>query len=96
MRNSEFETRLRRGSIASFPFTQQAPMTDRNSRQDFDFEFERGLNERLADLRMRVDLGEVPGRAAFRAALEHDGRFRLDDPRVWEAVMHTGLGPWTA
>jgi hypothetical protein len=63
---------------------------------DPDLEFDRQLNERLADLRLRADLGELAGRVAFRAALEHDGRFRLVDPRVWDAVMRSGLGWWTA
>jgi hypothetical protein len=56
--------------------------------------FQRRLNERLADLRLRADLGELAGAAAFRSALEQDGRFRLDDPRVREAALRAGFGRW--
>ena len=56
--------------------------------------FVRELRGHLADLRLRVDLGEITSAAAFRAALEQDGRFRLDDPRVQRACMLAGLTVW--
>ena len=56
--------------------------------------FLRQLNDRLTDLRLRADLGELRAAPAFRAALEHDGRFRLDDPRVRAACVNAGFGGW--
>jgi hypothetical protein len=56
--------------------------------------FSRRLNDRLTDLRLRADLGELASPAAFRAALERDGRFRLDDPRVRAACVNAGFGEW--
>jgi hypothetical protein len=54
--------------------------------------FPRRLLDRLADIRLRVDLGEIRDPAALRAALERDGQFRLDDPRVHAACLEAGLG----
>lgn len=56
--------------------------------------FPRRLNDRLTDLRLRADLGDFASAAAFRTALEHDGRFRLDDPRVRAACVNAGFGEW--
>jgi hypothetical protein len=52
------------------------------------------LRDRLADLRLRVDLGEIESPAAFREALEAGGTFLLADPRVREACRSAGLARW--
>lgn len=52
------------------------------------------LRDRLTDLRLRVDLGEIAGPAAFREALGAGGTFRLEDPRVREACVRAGLAAW--
>jgi hypothetical protein len=52
------------------------------------------LNDRLTDLRLRVDLGEITTAAAFRHALEAGNMFRLADPRVREACVSAGFGRW--
>jgi hypothetical protein len=52
------------------------------------------LRNRLADLRLRLDLGEIKSSAAFREALEAGGAFRLADPRVREACRNAGLARW--
>jgi hypothetical protein len=56
--------------------------------------FLRALRNHLADIRLRVDLGEITSAAAFRAALEQGGRFRLDDPRVRTACVGAGFAGW--
>jgi hypothetical protein len=56
--------------------------------------FARELMDRLADIRLRVDLGEISTASAFRAALEHGGRYALDDPRVRTACVKAGFGGW--
>jgi hypothetical protein len=52
------------------------------------------LANRLTELRLAVDLGEVQTRAAFRAMLERDGAFSADDPRVRDGCASAGLGSW--
>jgi hypothetical protein len=52
------------------------------------------LRDRLADLRLRSDLGEIESPAAFREALEAGGTFLLADPRVREACRSAGLARW--
>jgi hypothetical protein len=59
-----------------------------------DASFEAKLRDRLADLRLRVDLGELGNAADFRKALEAGGTFRLADPRVREACRKAGLAGW--
>ena len=56
--------------------------------------FLRQLNDRLTDLRLRADLRELASADTFRTALEHDGRFRLDDPRVRATCLDAGFGEW--
>jgi hypothetical protein len=46
--------------------------------------------EKLADLRLRIDMGEILTPRAFRAALEHGEHFKADDPRVREACLDAG------
>jgi hypothetical protein len=67
-------------------------MTDTDPAPDASFEAK--LRDRLADLRLRVDLGELGNAAAFREALEAGGTFRLADPRVREACRKAGLAGW--
>jgi hypothetical protein len=57
--------------------------------------FSRALGDRLTDLRLRVDLGEITTAAAFRNELEQDRRFQLTDPRVRAACERAGFGHWT-
>jgi hypothetical protein len=54
--------------------------------------FTHRLSDRVSDLRLRADLGEIRDAAALRQALEADGQFRLDDPRVHAACLDAGLG----
>jgi hypothetical protein len=56
--------------------------------------FEAKLRDRLADLRLRVDLGELKSPAAFREALEAGGTFLLADPRVRQACRSAGFARW--
>jgi hypothetical protein len=56
--------------------------------------YRRRLTDRLTELRLAVDLGDIEGPAAFRTALERDGIFAIDDPRVEGASVSAGLGPW--
>jgi hypothetical protein len=56
--------------------------------------FSRLLSNRLTDLRLRADLGTLASAAEFRAALEQDSRFRVDDPRVRAACVNAGFGEW--
>jgi hypothetical protein len=65
-------------------------MTPKNP--DPGLRFAAKLRDRLADLRLRVDLGELGSPAAFREALEAGGMFRVDHPRVREACRRAGLG----
>jgi hypothetical protein len=58
--------------------------------------FSRALGDRLTDLRLQVDLGEITTAAAFRDALERDRKFQLADPRVRTACEHAGFGHWTS
>jgi hypothetical protein len=67
-------------------------MTDTDPAPDAMFEAK--LRDRLADLRLRVDLGELGTAAAFREALEAGGTFLLADPRVREACRKAGLARW--
>lgn len=57
--------------------------------------FARALQDRLTDLRLRADLGEIRTAAQFRAALEQGGRFKLSDPRVRSACVRAGFESWT-
>lgn len=59
-----------------------------------DHTFRIRLANRLTELRLAVDLGEITTRAAFRAMLERDGAFSADDPRVRQACASAGLGSW--
>ena len=59
-----------------------------------DTDFQVKLANRLAELRLQVDLGDLHTPAAFRAALERCGRFLATDPRVREACTRAGLARW--
>jgi hypothetical protein len=52
------------------------------------------LANRLTELRLAIDLGEIRTRAAFKAALERDGSFTAGDPRVLKACREAGLTAW--
>jgi hypothetical protein len=67
-------------------------MTDPDPTPDATFEAK--LRDRLADLRLRADLGELGTPAAFREALEAGGTFLLADPRVREGCRKAGLARW--
>jgi hypothetical protein len=67
-------------------------MTDTDPAPDAIFEAK--LHDRLADLRLQVDLGELATPAAFREALEAGGTFLITDPRVREACRKAGLARW--
>jgi len=54
------------------------------------------LANRLTELRLAIDLGEIRTRAAFKAALERDGNFTAGDPRVMQACKDASLAPWLA
>lgn len=56
--------------------------------------FRTRLANRLTELRLAVDLGEIASPAAFRVALERDRAFSADDPRVRRACLAAGLGAW--
>jgi hypothetical protein len=56
--------------------------------------FARALQDRLTDLRLRADLGEIVTSSQFHAALQRDGRFKLSDPRVRSACLRAGFGEW--
>lgn len=56
--------------------------------------FRTRLATRLTELRLSIDLGEITTPAAFRAALERDGAFKGDDPRVRRACTAAGLDSW--
>jgi hypothetical protein len=56
--------------------------------------FEARLRDRLADLRLRLDLRELGTPEAFREALELGGTFLVADPRVREACRKAGLARW--
>jgi hypothetical protein len=56
--------------------------------------FSREFRDHLADIRLRIDLLEIVSTAAFRAAVEQNGKFRLDDPRVRRACLDAGLARW--
>jgi hypothetical protein len=60
--------------------------------QPSDDVFTQRLLDRVSDLRLRADLGEIREPAALRKALEADGQFQLDDPRVRMACLDAGLG----
>lgn len=57
-------------------------------------DFRRRLADRLTALRLRIDLGEIRTLAAFRSALEDEGGFEVDDPRVHRACAAAGLDAW--
>jgi hypothetical protein len=59
-----------------------------------DAKFAAKLRNRLTELRLRLDLGELESPAAFREALEAGGAFRLTDPRVLEACRNAGFARW--
>ena len=52
------------------------------------------LASRLTELRLALDLGDIKTPAGFRAALERDGAFAINDPRVRNACVAAGLGAW--
>jgi hypothetical protein len=56
--------------------------------------FTQALGDRLTDLRLQVDLGEITTAAGFRAALERDRRFHLTDARVRAACERAGFARW--
>jgi hypothetical protein len=49
---------------------------------------------RLTELRLGIDLGEIRTRAAFESALERGGGLSLDDPRVRNACAVAELSAW--
>ena len=53
--------------------------------------FRARLANRITELRLAIDLGELRTAAAFKAALERDELFVVDDPRVIEACRRAGL-----
>jgi hypothetical protein len=61
-----------------------------------DRDFRIRLANRLTELRLAVDLGEITTPAAFRAMLERGGTFSADDPRVRTACASAGLSSWLA
>lgn len=61
---------------------------------DDDPGFRSRMANRITELRLAIDLGEIRSATGFRAALQRDGRFRADDPRVIEACRNAGLGGW--
>jgi hypothetical protein len=71
------------------PLPPRASMTDSSPDRHA-----RKLQDRLTDLRLRVDLKEITTAAQFRAALEQDGDFTLADRRVRAACERAGLGAW--
>jgi len=52
------------------------------------------LANRLTELRLGIDLGEIRTRSAFENALERDGGLTIDDPRVRNACAVAGLSAW--
>jgi hypothetical protein len=52
------------------------------------------LANRLTELRLGIDLGEIRTRASFENALERDGALAVADPRVRNACAVAGLGAW--
>jgi hypothetical protein len=52
------------------------------------------LANRLTELRLGIDLGEIRTRAAFENALERDGGLTVDDSRVRNACAVAGLSAW--
>jgi hypothetical protein len=52
------------------------------------------LANRLTELRLGIDLGEITSRASFEKALERGGGLTLDDPRVRNACAVAGLSAW--
>ena len=67
-------------------------MTDSDSPADHGFRIR--LANRLTELRLKIDLGEISTRAAFENGLERDGGFSVDDPRVRNACAAAGLEAW--
>lgn len=61
-----------------------SPMGDRA-------EFRTRLASRITELRLAIDLGDTRSDGAFKAALERDGLFVADDPRVIDACRLAGL-----
>ena len=59
-----------------------------------DRNFRNRLASRLTELRLGIDAGEINSPAAFRAVLERDRIFAVDDPRVRSACAAAGLGAW--
>ena len=52
------------------------------------------LVDRLTELRLAVDLGEITSPDGLRAILERGGLFEAGDPRVHQACAAAGLGQW--
>lgn len=52
------------------------------------------LVDRLTELRLAVDLGEITTSDGFRAVLERGGVFEAGDPRVHRACTAAGLERW--
>ena len=67
-------------------------MPSGNGGEDTDFQIK--LANRVAELRLQVDLGDLRTPAAFRAALERGGQFLATDPQVREACTRAGLARW--
>jgi hypothetical protein len=67
---------------------------------DHDPSVDQAFRIRLANLLTRlclaVDLGEITTPAGFQLAVERDGAFRLEDPRVRNGCVSAGLGSWLA
>jgi len=56
--------------------------------------FQSKLADRLTQIRLAVDLGEITTPEEFRAALELGGIFDAADPEVRRACFVAGLGGW--
>ena len=52
------------------------------------------LANRLTELRLGIDLGEITNRSAFERALERGGGFTIEDRRVRNACAAAGLSSW--
>lgn len=52
------------------------------------------LANRLTELRLGIDLGEIRTPIDFENELERDGGFTAHDPRVRNACAVAGLGGW--
>jgi hypothetical protein len=58
--------------------------------------FRNRLASLLTRLSLAIDLGEITDPAGFQVALEGDGTFKIEDPRVRSGCWSAGLGAWLA